>query len=189
MPAVAALCGIVLAAGAGRRFGGPKALAREPDGTAWLTLAVRMLRAAGCADVLVVLGAGADEARALVPDDAVVVVAEDWRDGLGASLRAGLAAASALPWDGLLLTPVDTPAAPAEAALRVAAAGRGRPEALVRAVYAGAPGHPVLIGRDHLRPLESALSGDAGAGAYLRAHGAVPVECGDLWSGADVDTR
>ena len=47
----------MLAAGAGARFGGPKALAREPDGTPWVVLAVRMLKDAGCDLVLVALGA------------------------------------------------------------------------------------------------------------------------------------
>jgi CTP:molybdopterin cytidylyltransferase MocA len=72
------VCGLVLAAGAGTRFGGPKALAREPDGTPWIALAVRMLRAAGCDPVLIALGASADEARPLVPAGAQVVIVPDW---------------------------------------------------------------------------------------------------------------
>jgi len=32
------------------------------------------------------------------------------------------------------------------------------------------------------------VSGDSGARGYLVAHGAIEVECGDLWDGADVDT-
>lgn len=182
--------GLVLAAGAGSRFGGPKALAREDDGTPWVELAVRMLRDAGCAAVLVTLGAGADEAVSLVPHGATAVVVDDWRDGLGASLRAGLGAASALPGDALVVTPVDTPAAVADAATRVVAAVAGPlSSALARAVYRGDPGHPVLIGRKHWEPLAATVVGDRGAGPYLRAHGALAVECGDLWSGADVDRR
>ncbi len=182
--------GLVLAAGAGSRFGGPKALAREDDGTPWVELAVRMLRDAGCATVLVTLGAGADEAVSLVPHGATAVLVDDWRDGLGASLRAGLGAASALPGDALVVTPVDTPAAVADAATRVVAAVAGPlSSALARAVYRGDPGHPVLIGRDHWEPLAATVVGDRGAGPYLRAHGALAVECGDLWSGADVDRR
>ena len=78
----------MLAAGAGRRFGGPKALARDPDGTPWIELAVRMLREAGCDRVLVALGASADAARALVPADARPLVVAGWAEGLSASLRA-----------------------------------------------------------------------------------------------------
>ncbi|MFS0732092.1 GNAT family N-acetyltransferase [Microbacterium sp. 1P10UB] len=182
--------GLVLAAGAGTRFGGPKALAREENGTSWIERAVRMLRDAGCETVLVTLGAGADEAASMVPDGATAVLVDDWRDGLGASLRAGLGAASALPGDALVVTPVDTPAAPAVAATRVVGAVTGPlSAALVRAGYRGQPGHPVLIGRDHWAALAATAEGDRGAGPYLRAHGAVEVECGDLWSGADVDRR
>ena len=183
-----ALCGLVLAAGAGSRFGGPKVLAREADGTPWVELAVRMLRAAGCAPVLVALGAAADEARGLVPADADIVIVEDWSEGLSASLRAGLAAASVLSAEAVLITPVDTPGATPDAAARVISrADEPLSAALARAVYAGRPGHPVLIGRDHWDVLAAALSGDGGAGAYLSQHGAVMVECGDLWSGEDVD--
>jgi len=55
--------GVVLAAGEGRRMGMPKALVRDPDGTSWLRRAVETLSDAGCAPVVVVLGAQADEAR------------------------------------------------------------------------------------------------------------------------------
>ena len=158
----------MLAAGAGTRFGGPKALAREPDGTPWVALAVRMLRDAGCDRVLVALGASADQARALVPADAQVVVVADWSEGLSATLRAGLGAASALSAEAVLITPVDTPGATADAAARVIDRAR-RPlsRALARAVYDGRPGHPVLIGRDHWTALAETLTGDSGAGAYL----------------------
>jgi len=182
----------VLAAGAGTRFGGPKALAREPDGTPWVALAVRMLRDAGCDRVVVALGAAAEEASALVPADAQIVAVDKWRDGLSASLRAGVAAASALGADAVLVTPVDTPAAPTDAARRViehALADTPAARALGRAVYSGRPGHPVLIGSAHWPALRETLHGDTGAGAFLSAHAALAIECGDLWSGADIDRR
>ena len=178
----------MLAAGAGTRFGGPKALAREPDGTPWVALAVRMLRDAGCGTVLVALGAAADEARPLVPAGTQVVIVPDWFEGLSASLRAGLRAASALSAGAVLVTPVDTPGATADAAIRVIdRAGVARSAVLARAVYSGHPGHPVLIGRDHWTALAESLTGDTGAGAYLSTHDALAVECGDLWSGEDRD--
>ncbi|WP_375386646.1 NTP transferase domain-containing protein [uncultured Microbacterium sp.] len=180
------LCGLVLAAGAGTRFGGPKALARSADGTPWVHAAVRMLRAAGCAEVLVALGAGGDEAAALVPPDATIVRVADWADGLSATLRTGLAAAESSAADAVVITPVDTPAAPAAAAVRVISLAGAR-AGLAQAMYDGEPGHPVFIGRDHFAAAAASLSGDRGAGPYLRAHGALAVECGDLWSGADID--
>jgi len=180
----------VLAAGAGTRFGGPKALAREPDGTPWLVRADRMLRAAGCADVLIALGAGGAEATGLVPAGTAVVAVPDWAEGLSATLRAGLDAAAAAHADAVLIVPVDTPDAPGEAGRRVVAAvGSDVRRGLAQAMYSGAPGHPVLIGSGHFADVTATLAGDRGAGPYLRAHGAIGVECGDLWTGADVDVR
>jgi CTP:molybdopterin cytidylyltransferase MocA len=180
------VCGVVLAAGAGTRFGGPKALARTPGGTPWLARAVEALRAGGCDEVVVVLGAGADAADGLVPADARLVVATDWQGGLSRSLTAGLHAVGAA--DRIVIVPVDTPDLPAAAVSRVLAAAPSR-NTLARATYRGRPGHPVVIGAAHLDDLVADLVGDSGAGHYLDRHGAGAVECGDLWSGRDLDRR
>ena len=171
--------GIVLAAGAGTRAGGPKALLRLPDGTSWIQASTTALLAGGCARVVVVLGAMERVARALVPDSAAVVVAENWEHGMSASLRAGLAAASG---DAALITLVDLPALPATAVRRVLAA-----DTLAQAVYDGRPGHPVLIPAAHWSGVAATLHGDRGARDYLVANAAAEVECGDLWDGVDID--
>jgi CTP:molybdopterin cytidylyltransferase MocA len=170
--------GIVLAAGAGRRRGGPKALV-----PGWLAEAVHLLLAGGCERVVVVLGAAADEARALVPDDARVeaVVAPRWSDGIGESLRTGLEHATG---DAALVTLVDLPGTPVSVVERVLHA-RGP---LRQAVFGGRPGHPVLVAAEHWEPLRSTLRGDRGARPYLVAHGVTEVECGDLHHGDDQDT-
>jgi len=187
-PAPPRVTGVVLAAGAGRRFGGPKALASDADGTSWVQRAVDALQGGGCDDVIVVLGAGAEEAALLVPPSARVVVAGDWEAGLSRSLTAGLDAAAGA--DAVILTPVDTPGLPAAAVTRIRAAGGDDPRvALVRATYGGKPGHPVLVGSAHWAGLRARLSGDAGAGAFLTRAGATAVECSDLWDGADHDRR
>lgn len=197
--------GIVLSGGAGSRFGMPKALARDDDGVPWVQLACRALLDGGCADVVVVLGARADEARELVPATATAVVAADWASGIAASLRAGLAAAESVlsgaatsgretggtsGADVAVVSLVDLPGLRADAVRRVLAVPEG-PEAarhaLARAVYGGKPGHPVVVGREHWRPLADAVRGDTGAGPYLRAHAAVAVDCTDLGGGDDVD--
>ena len=184
------LCGLVLAGGAGTRFGGPKALAVSADGTPWLAHAVQVLTDAGCRRVVVALGAVAAEAGALVPPHAEVVVVADWADGLSATLRQGLRTAAVNGTDAVVVVPVDTPGMPVAVVRRVIEAVTEHwAEALAQAVYRGEPGHPVLIGTAHIAPLAASLSGDRGARAYLAAHGAREIECGDLWSGADVDTR
>lgn len=173
----------MLAAGAGARAGGPKALRRDADGVPWLHLAVAALRDGGCDPVLVVLGAEADAARALLPDGAGVVVADDWADGLSASLKAGLRALDA---DAAVVTLVDLHGLPAEAVAHILASPV-EATTLRRATYAGRPGHPVLLGRDHWTAAAASAEGDRGAGRYLKAQGAELVELSGLWDGEDDD--
>ena len=159
--------GLVLAAGSGTRFGGPKALARTPDGEPWVVRAVRLLQRGGADAVVVVLGAEADEAAALVPEEAQVVVADRWHDGMGASLAAGVAA---LPEaDSALITLVDLPELPDSVLDRVLDAGTDR-DRIARAAYDGRPGHPVLLGRDHWAGFRDSLRGDEGGRIYLEEH-------------------
>jgi len=190
------LCGIVLAAGAGRRRGTPKALVTGPGGP-WLALATTLLLEGGCGRVVVVLGASAQEALTLVPvDDRVTSVqAHGWAAGMGESLRTGLGHASGV---AAVVTLVDLPGTPVDIVRRVLgtdAAGDGdtrRDEVgggtLRQAVYGGRPGHPVVIGRDHWAALRDELAGDRGARDYLVRRGVVTVECGDLHHGRDSDT-
>ena len=180
-----AVTGVVLAAGAGTRMGTPKALLRTASGVPWVAVACRLLLDAGCSRVVVVLGASAPEAALLVPADARVgcIVNPDWADGMASSLRAGLAASSG---DAALVTVVDMPALPGAVVARVLARGHST-TSLARAVFAGRPGHPVLIGSAHWAPLSATLTGDHGGRGYLDAHGVAEVECGDLYDGHDVD--
>ena len=181
--------GLLLAAGAGTRMGRPKALVHDADGTSWLVRAVDVLRSAGCSDVAVVLGARADEALPLVPDGVHVVVADDWAEGMAASLRCGLgslAGGAGSAAEVAVVTLVDLPDVTGEVVQRVLGAAHGR-AVLARAAYDGLPGHPVVIGRDHWAAVAGDVAGDEGAKGYLRRHGCRLVECGDLATGADQD--
>ncbi|ONI66781.1 hypothetical protein BWI15_26645 [Kribbella sp. ALI-6-A] len=178
------IAGVVLAAGAGRRMGAPKALVRDEQGTAWVVRTSRLLAAGGCTPVLVVVGAAAAQVTAELSGEPVKVVsAPDWEQGMGASVRAGLDALD--PADAVLVVPVDLPGLTAGAVRRIAA--KGGPDALIRAVYAGTPGHPVLLGRDHWSGVRDSAVGDQGARTYLRDHPPTDVECSDLADGTDVD--
>ncbi len=175
-------------------MGRPKALVRDQDGVAWSVRSTRVLRAAGCDPVRVVVGAAAAEVLAVLgadPDgDAPdVVVAADWAEGMGASLRAGLVGLDRLApeAEAALVHLVDLPDVGADVLARVAELAR--PAALARAVYAGQPGHPVLLGREHWAGVAGDAHGDAGARGYLSERSVVAVECGDLASGEDVDSR
>jgi nicotine blue oxidoreductase len=186
---------LLLAAGAGRRLGTPKGLLRDAQGTPWVELAARRLVAGGCAPVVVVVGARAADVAALVPPQVVppadVVEAAGWTEGMGASLRAGLLALDSRPEpaDAALVALVDTPGMTAAVVERVVGAAAAGPGALARAAFGGVPGHPVLLGREHWAGVRSAAHGDAGARDYLRGRPVRLVECGDVGSGLDVDTR
>lgn len=175
--------GVVLAAGAGTRYGMPKVLAANGD---WLRRAVAALDHGGCDEVVVVLGAAGVWAVDL-PAPARAVHATDWADGLSASLRTGLRAVDCAH---AVVHLVDTPDIGADVVRRVLSAAREAPSGLARAVYAGRPGHPVVIARRHWAELLAGLSGDMGAGPFLRARDdVIAVECGDLAGGADIDER
>jgi nicotine blue oxidoreductase len=185
------VAGLLLAAGAGRRYGMPKALADEGG---WLRRSVAALVEGGCDPVLVVLGAAADRAVPLVPPPARAVVAADWDEGMGASLRAGLAAVSAVvpasvsatQVEATLIHLVDLPDIGPAVVRRVL--GHAAPDAVARAAFNGRPGHPVLLGRDHWAAVAAGAAGDRGARDWLAARAdLVLVECSDLATGTDVD--
>ena len=174
--------GVLLAAGAGTRYGMPKVLAEHGE---WLRVAVGALDGGGCDDVVVVLGAAVVD----VPRPARAVVASDWASGMGSSLRAGLAAA-ADDVRYVVLHLVDTPDVGADVIARVLVAAQSAASGLARATFGGRPGHPVVIERSHVAALTETLHGDEGGRRFLAARtDVVAVECGDLATGVDVDVR
>jgi CTP:molybdopterin cytidylyltransferase MocA len=178
--------GLLLAAGAGSRMGRPKALVHDEHGS-WLQRAVAVLREGGCDPVVVVLGA-APEAADLLPPGVRAVLAEDWAEGMGASLRAGLAELEDDAVEQVVVTLVDLPdLVPAVVRRLVAAAEPAGAGALARASYDGEQGHPVLIGRDHWAGVRDVARGDRGARDLLAAGDVLLVECRDLAGGQDVD--
>jgi CTP:molybdopterin cytidylyltransferase MocA len=185
---VAAPAGLLLAGGAGRRMGRPKALV-ELHGEPLVRRALRVLAGGGCEPLLVVVGAATADVRAVLPPGVPSVEAADWAEGMGASLRAGLAALALLDPvpDAALVHLVDLPGVTSDAVARLAA--HPAPDALRRASYGGRAAHPVLIGRSHWTGVLAAATGDAGARAYLAGHPALElVECGDVADPDDVDT-
>lgn len=209
--------GLLLAAGGGRRLGGrPKALLTH-HGRPLVEHAVAVLRTGGCARIHVVLGAESAtvRARAELPG-CVLVDNPQWSEGMGSSLRVGLASLTGTGASAALVSLVDQPGIGPEAVARVLAAhtpgtggsgGSGRSggssgssgshkthgssRSLVAAAYDGVRGHPVLFGADHWPGIAATATGDRGARAYLQAHaGAVTlVECGDVARPYDIDTE
>jgi CTP:molybdopterin cytidylyltransferase MocA len=179
------VAGLLLAAGAGRRMGSPKALL-QLDGRTLVERGVDLLRDAGCAPVVVVLGADAEKVRPHV--DADIVVAPDWEEGLGASLRAGLAALATGPETACVVALVDQPLIGVEAVRRLIAVN-GQSAAAV-ATYGGRPRNPVLLSRAIWPDVADLAHGDVGARMWLRTHPEQvrSVVCDDTGSAVDVDT-
>jgi CTP:molybdopterin cytidylyltransferase MocA len=175
--------GVVLAAGAGTRFGMPKVLS---EGGRWLRSAVLALEDGGCDDVVVVLGAAVVD----VPAPARPVLAADWAEGMSASLRAGISALESDSADYAVLMTVDTPDIGAAVVRRVLSAARASPSGIARAGYGRRPGHPVVIARLHWPALVASLRGDEGARSFLASRTDVAwVDCADLATGVDIDVN
>ncbi len=174
------ICGLILAAGAGTRFGGEHKLLAELDGRPLLEHAIK----AQCAvpeleRVVVVLGANARLVLERVCfDRAEPVMCERWSDGQAASLRCGVAALAGA--ERVIVTLGDAPSVTPAVIARFLSAPGG-----TRASYGGRPGHPVVLGAEQLARLGE-LEGDRGARGLLA--GATTIECSDLATGRDVDT-
>ncbi|MDQ4038473.1 MAG: nucleotidyltransferase family protein [Actinomycetota bacterium] len=205
------VAGLVLAAGAGRRYGMPKALV--PYGGSLLIERAYRVVSEICDPVLVVLGASADEviSRARL-GRARVLINPDWDTGMASSLRAGLAGLAALTpapggfgqsrqsgglpanrqgepvigsIDAVLVHLVDLPGMTAAAIRRVARYASA--DVLAVGTYDGVRGHPVLLGRTHWAGVAESATGDQGARAYLASHDVIEVECSDVADPADLD--
>jgi molybdenum cofactor cytidylyltransferase len=169
------LTAIVLAAGAGRRFGGGKLTTPWRDGRL-IDGALGAAFAAPVREVIVVTGAdgavgAAAEAwarKAGVADRLRLVLATDHAEGMGASLRAGMAA---IPEDrdGAFVFLGDMPKVPHALAGDLARALKGETLA-VAPRCGGKRGHPVLFAAS-LFPALATAQGDEGARGALSGLG------------------
>jgi nicotine blue oxidoreductase len=185
------VAGLLLAAGGGRRLGGrPKALL-EHRGRLLVEHAAGVLRAAGCGRIHVVLGARADEVRRRADLSGCVLVDNpDWAEGMGSSLRAGLASLTGTGVRAALVSLVDQPGLGPAAVARVLGAFEDE-KSLVSAAYDGTRGHPVLFGAAHWPGIAATAAGDRGAREYLKENaGRIRlVECADVAEPYDIDTE
>jgi CTP:molybdopterin cytidylyltransferase MocA len=181
------VAGVLLAAGAGSRFGRPKALV-ELGGRTLAERGVAMLQAGGADPVLIVTGAAEVHVAG-----AREVGNPDWRTGMGSSVRAALTDLAALAdlgdEDAVVFALVDQPLIGAESVRRLIAAHRDGASVAV-AAYDGQPRNPVLIAREHWPAVAESATGDRGARAFLRARPELVtlVECGDTGRPDDIDT-
>lgn len=182
--------GLILAAGEGRRLGRPKALVSLDD-ELLVDRAIRVARDAGCAPIVVVLGAAADEVvRSASLDGAVVVVNDGWSEGIGSSLRCGLSALADQHTPAAVVLLIDQPEVGVETVRRVVDTWHESGAVAVVPTYGDQPRNPVLLAASTWDEVAASARGDTGARAWLREHAAdvVTVACDDLGSDADIDT-
>ncbi|CAN0603586.1 unnamed protein product [Ectocarpus sp. 12 AP-2014] len=108
----------------------------------------------------------------------------DWREGMAASLRAGIASLGA-DARGVFVVLADQPLLEPAALMAMGKAARFMPDQPVAADYGGRPGVPAWLPR-WLWPDILALEGDRGAASVLLAAGATRVEIPGVAD--DVDT-
>lgn len=176
---------VVLAAGAGRRFGAAKQLAaldRHP------LLEHALSAVARCPLVdrsVVVLGAHREEILESLDLHGVEPIScLDWDEGQSASLRTGLDALGDV--DSVVVLLGDQPLVSTASIERVLAADDSG-VAAIRASYSGIPSHPVVLKRA-LFPRIRRLRGDIGARGVLADLPVQTVPCDDVADPIDVDT-
>lgn len=159
------IAGLLLAAGAARRFGSQKLL-HPIEGEPLVRLAARRLLESGVDNVVVVVGCDADDVRAALHGLAAhIVEAADWRAGMSASIRAGV---EALPAGtaAVVIALGDQPDIDASVIDALIARWNAADVAIVAAKFADIIMPPVLFGRA-LFPDLMALTGDSGARSLL----------------------
>ena len=170
---------IILAAGASRRLGEPKQLVKL-GGKTLLERSVRVAFEAGCAPVLVVLGANAQMIQSRSDlSGTKQVLNERWVEGMATSIQAALELLQVEhpKARGAVLMVCDQPAVTAEHIRLLGATGR-----ITASEYEGRRGVPAYFPANAFSELEK-LSGDAGARELLRGAEAIPLAGGEL----DVD--
>ncbi|SFR77837.1 molybdenum cofactor cytidylyltransferase/nicotine blue oxidoreductase [Marinobacter daqiaonensis] len=179
-----AIPALVLAAGASRRLGRPKALLRF-RGEPLLDHAIRQARLIS-ADVRVMTGCRAPLLRyySRRPPTSWQRV-DNWAEGMSASLTAGI---GTLPTSaaGVFVILVDQPVLDHEQLKKFGARARAHPWQPLAAEYNGHPGVPAYLPR-WLWPEVSALRGGRGAGGLLKAANACRMTIDGVLQ--DVDTR
>jgi CTP:molybdopterin cytidylyltransferase MocA len=185
---VSGVSAILLAAGAGSRFGGGKLLAPF-RGRPLIETALSELRESPVDEIIVVVGAEGEKLRRICSSYGVRLVENpDWAEGISTSVRAGLRACEPGARAAVVAL-ADQPLVGAAAVERLVGAFEEGAEIAV-ATYGGRQRNPVLFVRGAWPLLERELSGDEGARVVLKRHPELVTEvpCDDIADPADVDT-
>ena len=179
---------ILLAAGAGSRFGGGKLLA-PLGGRPLIEATLSGLRSAPVDEIIVVVGAEGERLRSIsTVYETRIVENPYWAEGRSTSVRTGLRACASGAQAAVVCL-ADQPLVGAEAVGRLVEAFRRGAKVAV-ATYDGEMRNPVLFARAVWPLLLREMSGDKGARVFLKQHLKIVTEvpCDDVANPADVDT-
>lgn len=178
---------ILLAAGAGSRFGGGKLLHPLEDGVAIAAHAARNLIAAGLSVTAVVRSGDFPVAELLEQEGCTVTMCADAALGMGVSLAHGVG--TARDAGGWIVALADMPRIRPDTIRRVAQALAAGAE-IVAPAYQGDRGHPVAFGARFLHELQM-LGGDSGARAVVQRNQALVriIDVDDPGVLLDIDRR
>lgn len=180
------IAGLILAAGESSRLGRPKQLVKY-KGNSLLNHAINTLLETGINDVFVVLGANRNRIASSIHSSEVITIYNDqWRDGMGSSLSAGI---RALEFDdqieAVLVILSDQPKITAAHYNALVSSSKEK-EQIVCSAYDGAIGVPAIFPRSCFRDLK-ALTGDKGARPVIDSYeNKISIPCADC--GIDIDT-
>lgn len=181
---------ILLAAGSSSRLGQPKQLLQYEGKTLLRRAAETAVAAAAGTPVVVVTGALHEE---LLPELAglpvLAVQCISWAQGMGASLKTGLAALESLcnNWATVVVMLCDQPHVTATVIEQLVAAYLRTSQPIVAAEYGGVRGVPVLFGAEVV-PLLRQISDAAGAAQLLKQHPQLVTAVAFAAGAVDVDT-
>jgi CTP:molybdopterin cytidylyltransferase MocA len=152
---------VIVGAGAGKRFGGPKAVALLPDGRRFLDAIAQTAREAGLDPIVAVLPPGV-----AAPEGLRVVTNANAGTEQIVSIRLGLAQLVSAPVSGAIVWPVDHPFVRLESVLALLDGARRTGAQIVIPTFSSRRGHPTFFHRDSWRELMTVA--DGGARAVIR---------------------
>ena len=175
---------VIIGAGAGKRFGGPKAVATLPDGRRFLDAVVETAVLANLSPVIAVLLPGV-----LAPAGLRVVVNSTSESEQIVSVRLGLAQLTNTPVEAALVWPVDHPFVQLDSILALLDGARRSNASIVVPTHDGRRGHPTFFHRDTWRELMTIGSGGARAVIQRPAQRVLEVPVPDAGVVHGINTR
>ena len=178
---------IVFAAGAGTRMAGRIKQLLPWRGKTLVENAIAIAAQSNVNETLIVLGARAEEIRAVIRNaPARIVLNREWENGHSTSIRTGLNALSS-KFDAAIFINADQPLLTSAVVSAIIQRYRETDAPIIVPYYAGKRGSPVLFNRKYFPELVS-LQGEQGGRELLAKYPVERVEFADASYGYDVDT-